>query len=635
MDYMQKINSIQKKAVQFEEDCMGFIKEVEQSEYISIDTETSGLNTYELIMAGASFYMGGENAYYIPTGHTTGDDQLSLSFVIQHLQQALQNKKLIFHNFVFDGLVLKKQGLNLTEHKYFDTMVAAHLEYNMQPKGLKDLSKIHLQYSMVTFDEIASIYKYDSRKVPVARITPYACDDAIVTYFLFLKFKDELKKKNLETLFYEGEMPWLRCLIHSKEVGVNFDLDLINSYKPLINKEIEEIEQKIFSYNKTNQKTLFGGYDTKFDVTSNKQLATFLFRTLRLPIISRNKKTNAAGTGTEVLKQLEDKHPVITLIQKHRKLSKLKSSYIESLPKRVDGDGRLRTDFINHGTDSGRLSSQNPNFQQLPNIERLSGWEKEMALKYNIRKCFRASPGYTMIAIDYSQQELRVAAFMGDDKVMKDVYNNNRDVHLTTANGCFHLGLDEEQRTNNGNKRYKEAKEKYYSYRNNGKNLNFSILYGAGAWNVSKRLDIPEDEAKKIVDNFKDTYKGIHAYQEQVRDDACNKGYCTTYFGRRRYFKKPITPKEIGEVRREAGNHVIQSFGADVLRYACSAIYYKFKNTDLRILMYVHDEIVFECKEENVKQYIPILKDIMENTIQIDPPLLCEEGVGKNYHEAK
>ena len=634
MNYTEKIKGIKKFAITTWEQFTLFQTEVMKADYISIDTETSGLNTFDLIMAGASFYMGGDSAYYIPVGHTTGEEQLPLETVIGYLNSHLKDKKLIFHNFVFDGLVLKKNGLDLTEAKIFDTMVAAHLLDNRQPKGLKKLSIIYLGYEMETFDDIAKVFNYDSTKVPVERITNYACDDAIVTYFLFMIFKDILKRDGLDQLFYKGEMPWLRCLIHSKRVGVCFDKNLLMSYIPQLNVEIEEVEEQIYAYNESSQRTLFGGMVTKFDITSPKQLATFLFRTLKLPIIDRNEKTGAAGTGVKVLEKLKDKHPVIELIIKHRKLSKLKSSYTDSLLDKVDTDGRLRSDFIDHGTESGRLSSKNPNFQQLPNIDKLVGWQKEMALKYNIRKCFKASPGYKMIAIDYKQQELRVAAFMGNDPVMKDVYLNNRDVHLTTADGCFNLGLTEKERTD-GTLEHKKAKGKHYAERNSGKTLNFSILYGAGAWNVSQALKINENEAQKIVDGFKGTYKGIHAYQESVRDDAINKGYCTTYFGRRRYFDAPTSPKEIGKIRREAGNHVIQSFGADVLRFVTSKVYDRFKGTDLRILMYVHDEVVFECKEENVEAYSAILKDIMENTVQIEPPLYCDVGTGKNYHEAK
>lgn len=616
---LPSVHKIEKKLVNTKERFHEVVVDIKESEYISIDTETTSVNTYSLEIIGFSIYTGKYISYYIPVNHKTNNFK-EIDFNL--LQESLKGKKLLFHNFVFDGTVFRKYGVDLTEEKYFDTMVAAHLTYEHQPKGLKDLSSILFGYGMQQFDEVSKNVR-DFRDIPPSKMTPYACDDVIMTFKLFERFRTEIREKNLDYLFFKVEMPFLRVLVRAREVGVKFNINLCNSYISKIEKEIQEVEEEIFKYNKTNQQTLFGDSVNQFDVSSSHQISTFLYKKLGLPIIERT-KSGAAATGTPVLKRMEDEHPVIPFIIKHRKLSKLYTSYIKSLPQKVDNDGRLRTEFLTHRAKTGRLSSQYPNFQQLPNTD------SDISKKYNIRKCFTTNPNMKMIVIDYSQQELRVAAFLSGDVNMKEAYKKNLDIHFNTANASFNLNLKDEDIINDGSDRYKKLKETYHEQRDRAKAINFQVLYGGGSNSLKEALKCTEKEAQEVIDNYFAKYPMIKKAINNTHRDVRKYKYVTNYFGRRRHFQEINN-----EAYRESFNFKIQSFGADLLRLVSSKIYDEFKGTDLELVMFVHDEIVFICEEQNVNKYLPHIKDIMENTVKIDPPLLVESDVGDNYSEAK
>ena len=630
MTPLERIKSIQKIAIQDEETLKSFITQLRAAEYVATDTETSGLEYVEMVMAGCSFYMGGSYAFYFPVRHTTGEKQLSVDVCIEVLKTELKGKKLILHNLVFDALVYRKDGFDITTHQYFDTIVAAHLLDNNQPKKLKELAKLYFNYEQTTFDQVARAVDYNSTKVRIDVMTPYACDDAIVTYMLFEIFKPQLKQWNLENLFYNIEMPWLPALMSVTENGVKFNMDKLQSYVKPINEEIKQYEKEIYSYNKSSQMTLLGGRDNSFNIGSGDELALFLYRKLKLPIPSRT-ETGKAQTNYSALMELKDKHEVIKSLLRYKKLIKLRNSYVNSFPKRISKDGYWHLSYNNTNTNSGRLSGDS---QQLPNIDKLSGWEKEVTLRYNIRACLTVEDDETMIAVDYKAQELRVAAFVGNDKSFKDIFEKGQDMHLKTASASYDLNLTEEQ-LKDGTPEHKKAKEEFYSYRNNGKTTNFQVLYGCSAWGLADSLNIPEEEAKKLIKGFKKSYPDITNEQKIKSKEAIEKGYVRTLFNRIERFTSPSNNKEKGAIERAAGNFIIQGFCSDITRIAGAKIWEEFRDTDLKIQLFVHDEIVFKCKTVNLDKYIPIIKEIMENSVNITPKLLIDIGTGRDYGEAK
>ncbi|MDD2470063.1 MAG: DNA polymerase, partial [Bacilli bacterium] len=582
---------------------------------------------YSDFIVGISIFNNTDKSYYIPINHINYTNNFKIEDIVELFNSKLKDKVLIFHNLIFDGSFFRKYGFNPCDFVYFDTMIAAHLIDELRSCGLKNLSKQEFGYKMQEFDFLKKGYK-NAGYVPVKDMYYYACDDAIITFLLFIKFRELLKKNRLSNLYYNIEMPFLEILINIKEYGIKFNLDLLNSYKLEIEKDIEELEQEIFKYNKSNQRTLF---DTNipFDINSNKQLGNFLFNTLKLPVVLRSEKTDTPLTGFEVLDELKGKHPVIDLLLKYKRLSKIYHGYILSLPKRVDGDGKIRTDFLVHITKTGRMCARNPNLQQLPNTY------TEEGKKYDIRKCFIVEEHEKMFSFDYSQQELKIASFISNDKTMIDAYKKNIDIHLLTANNVYGLGLKDDDLSIN-NSEYNSIKHKYNTERKYSKGINFQIIYGAGPFSLSKSTNTTEEEAKVILDKYFETYKGIKQAIDKTHDEVVRFGYVTNYFGRIRHFPKANDSfKDKSQAFRESFNFKIQSFGAELVKLVSIEIFKKFKGTDLKILLFVHDEIVFSCNKENVEKYSKEIQEIMENTVKIEPSFVVELGTGDNYSEAK
>lgn len=600
---------------------------LDSSNYFSLDTETTGLNTFTDSIVGISIYNNKDTAFYIPINHINYGNNFDIKDVVNIFNLKFKNKILIFHNMIFDATMFRKYGFNPCEFAYFDTMVAAHLINELRSCGLKNLSKQEFNYKMQEFDFLKKGYK-NASYVPVKEMYYYACDDAIITFFLFVKFRKEITNNKLSELYYNIEMPFLEVLINIKEYGIKFDLDLLNSYKSEIEKDISNLESEIFKYNKGSQRTLFD-IGMPFDINSNKQLSNFLFNVLKLPVILKSEKTDTPLTGFEVLDELKGKHPAVDLLLKYKRLSKIYHGYILSLPKKVDTDGKIRTDFLIHGTKTGRMSSSNPNLQQLPNTF------TEEGKKYDIRKCFIVEDYEKMFSFDYSQQELKIASFISNDKTMIDAYKKNIDIHLLTANNVYSLGLNDDDLSTDG-EMYNEIKNKHNKERKYSKRINFQIIYGAGPFSLSKSTNTTEDEAKVILDKYFDTYKGIKEAIDKTHEDVIRFGQITNHFGRIRHFPNANDSfKEKNQAFRESFNFKIQSFGAELVKIVSNKIFKTFKNTDLKILLFVHDEIVFSCNKENVEKYSIKIKEIMENTVKIEPSFLVELGVGDNYSEAK
>lgn len=600
---------------------------LDESNYFSLDTETTGLRYYSDSIVGISIFNNTDKAYYIPINHINYDNNFKMEDIVSLFNSKLKDKVLIFHNLIFDASFFRKYGFNPCDSVYFDTMIAAHLINELRSCSLKKLSTQEFGYKMQEFDFLKRGYK-NAGYVPVKEMYFYACDDAIVTFLLFIRFREQIKKNRLSNLYYNIEMPFLEILVNIKEYGIKFDLKLLNSYKSKIEKEIEELEQEIFKYNKSGQRTLFD-VNSPFDINSNKQLGNFLFNTLKLPVILRSEKTGVPLTGFEVLDELRGKHEVIDLILKYKRLSKIYHGYILSLPKRVDGDGKIRTDFLVHITKTGRMSSSNPNLQQLPNTY------TEEGKKYDIRKCFIVEENEKMFTFDYSQQELKIASFISNDEKMIDAYKKNIDIHLLTANNVYGLGLkDEDLSIDNPN--YSDIKHKYNTERKYSKGINFQIIYGAGPFSLSKSTNTTEEEAKEILDKYFNTYKGIKQAIDKTHDEVVRFGYVRNYFGRIRHFPKVNDSfKDKSQAFRESFNFKIQSFGAELVKIVSIEIFKRFKGTDLKIILFVHDEIAFSCNKENVEKYSKEIKKIMEDTVKINPRFIVELGIGNNYSEAK
>lgn len=519
----------------------------------SFDTETTGLNIQELEIVGMSF-CDGNNSWYIPFKHNN-IEQLKFSEIRGNLTKLFLNARLIIgHNLVFDMQVIKKYGIYPESMEWFDTMIAAHLLDENKGKGLKDLSQRLLGYKMKSLKEMSG-NSMDVRNAPISEAMNYACDDAIQTYKLFELFKEQLKKQGLVKLFREIEMPFLRTIIEMESNGVLINQTRIKELQAKTQEKIIYYKNEITKLlpKKYRQQSLTGENITNFSVDSSTQLKKLLFEDLKLPIKIRSEKTQEASTGVEALNALMNAHPIILLIHKYREYAKLKSGFLEALPKHISKNGRIHCRFNPVGARTGRLASDSPNLQNLPNNDEVS-----------VRSCFIASPGMKMIVLDYSQEELRLAAFVSKERVMIDSFKQGADFHLLTANRIFKLNLPNEALVI-GNKEYKEAKEKYYAERHKAKTTVFSILYGITEQGLAERLKVSVEEAKTIIENFFKGFPNVKRSIDATHNFLRKNGFVKNYYGRYRHFIK-VNGRYPSGAFRQSYNYLIQGCVASNMR---------------------------------------------------------------------
>jgi DNA polymerase I len=597
-----------------------------QHETIALDTEGSSLLFHEMQLYGISLF-DGKQACYIDLYNNEQREEL-----LKKLQLLFQTKitSIVGHNLVFDLTVLKLNGFNLDKHKLFDTMVAIHLINEESEKSLKKLSKEYLGVN-------PTYYKEASETGPNSKqFREYAIDDAVYTGQLYVIFKKKLPELELEKLF-NLEMQFIPCVVEMQYNGFRFDTELAkiqeNQLKIILT-QLQVEMSKMLGKKYTVVPNLFNEItiETEINFNSAIQVGKVIYGELGLP----QKYLTESGkpsVGADALEAMKKAHPFIPKLLHFKKIQKLLSSFYNSLPKLVGKDGRIRSHFNICGTKTGRLSSSDPNMQQLPKESKEFG--------VNVRDCFIASEGYTVLTCDYSGQELRVLTQLTKDPTLIDSFNAGKDLHLATAKSVFHLDIPDEALLETNKELLDEYKTKYKKDRDKAKIVNFGIAYGKGPQGFAADFNISVEEATKIIDAYFAGMPTVKKSIEATKQEVQKQGYVKTMAGRYRHFTQTTRDGNsfyTNSCFRQAFNFKIQGYSADMIRIAtvkCKRLQQQHPEWDLRFLATVHDEVVFEVRNEYVEQASAEIKECFESAVTFIIPILAEIGVGNSYGKAK
>lgn len=569
---------------------------------VCFDTETTSLNTFEARLVGVSFAWKPGEAYYI----SFPKDPSLQNIYLDQFRRVLENETIrkIGQNIKFDMLVFKSYGIEV-KGEIFDTMLAHYLIEPEQRHNMTYLSEKYLKYTPVPIEDLIGKGKVlNMSSVPLENISQYAAEDADVTYHLKLVLEKELEQKSLDKLARELEMPLIPVLADMEFSGINLDKTALSELANSLRSDLCDLENQIF-----------GLAGVQFNVQSPRQLGEILFE--RLAIESNNKKTKTKqySTSEDVLAELADRHPIIPLILDYRTLRKLLNTYVEALPEMVNPNtGRLHTTFNQALAATGRLSSVNPNLQNIP-IRTERGRE--------IRKAFiPRDENHVIVSADYSQIELRIMAHMSGDENMMDAFVNAEDIHTATASKIYNVPLQEVTR----------------EMRNSAKTANFGIIYGISAFGLSQRLKIPRKEAAQLIEGYFTTFPHVKKYMEISIQAGKSLGYVKTLFGRRRHLPDIVsanaTVRSMAE--RNAINSPIQGTAADIIKLAMINIDRALRKSNMKseMILQVHDELVFDVPVGELEELKNLVKSEMESAVQLTVPLLVEVGSGKNWLEA-
>ncbi|HRF50478.1 MAG TPA: DNA polymerase I [Anaerolineales bacterium] len=590
------------------------VRDLSAARAIAFDVETDGLSPVRANLVGISLAVREGQGYYIPVGHREGQ-QLPLGQVIEALRGPLTDPKIPKHghNIDFDYIALARAGIRVTPLGV-DTMLAEWLtDPASHSLGLKKLALVRLGVEMTEISELIGSGKKQISMdlVPIERAAPYAAADADLTLRLVPVLLAEVEAKHQTELLRDLEMPLIPILADMEMAGISVDAPYLAELSTEIEAQLAKVEAEIYH---------LVGYS--FNINSTQQLSEALFGKLGLRPPDKSRKTAAGkfSTASDVLEDLRDRHPVINLIFEQRELSKLKSTYVDALPQQINPEtGRIHTSFNQAGAVTGRLSSSDPNLQNIP---------IRTELGRRVRRAFVAAPGQALISADYSQIELRIAAHVSDDPVLKTAFAEGQDIHTATAAAV--LGLKPEQ----------VSKEQ----RRQAKAINFGLLYGMGSFALAKQTGLTLSEADAFVRQYFERFPRIRAYIDGTKAFAAENGYVQTLLGRRRYF--PGLAGEGGgggreaaiakaRAEREAINAPIQGTAADVVKRAMLAVGPALDAAGLqaRLLLQVHDELVLECRKKDVKAVSAILREVMEGAFALSVPLGVEVRSGPNWDE--
>ncbi len=586
-----------------------FIKNLEKQEYFVFDLETDSLDILEAEIAGIAFSWEKDEGYYVPLHHP--DISLDEKEVYKALKAIFADpiSYKIAHNIKFDAGILEQHGIKV-ESLYFDTMIAAYLLNPGDQVKLDKLSEKYLNYEMIHIEELIGSGKKQKLMTHIAakEVYNYAAEDADITWQLYELFKPRLKELNMEELFYDLEMPLVRVLMSMEGYGVTIDVELLKKISDEISAVLEKLENDI--YKKAGE---------IFNINSPQQLGVVLFQNLKIheELGYRKPKKTKTGQFSTSEKTLERyaEHPIINNILEIRKLSKLKNTYLDAIPQLVNPrTGRVHTSFNQTVAATGRLSSSNPNFQNIP-IRTEIGRE--------IRRAFIPSKaGNLILSADYSQIELRIMAHLSGDEAMKAAFKNNLDIHTATAALIFDV----------------EVEDVDADMRRKAKEINFGIIYGMSRYGLADRLHIGVDEAQDFIDNYMATYAGVARYMEDIVKFAKEHGYVETIMHRRRYVPELRNSnrqiREFGE--RTAINTPIQGSAADMIKLAMIEIDELIRREKIaaHMILQVHDELIFDIEKEAVDSFKNKLRDVMENALPLSIPLIVDIGEGENWLEA-
>jgi DNA polymerase I len=570
---------------------------------ICFDTETTSINTFEAKLVGISFSWKAKEAYYIPFPLDVKDQQAYLGL----LGRVLTDERIvkIGQNIKYDILVFKNYGIEV-KGEIFDTMLAHYLIEPEQRHNMNYLSEKYLKYTPVPIEDLIGTGKHQLKMSAVAldKISEYAAEDADVTWQLKGILQREMEKKELTDLASKLEMPLVPVLADMEFSGINLDNGALSELADQLRDDLCKLENEIYTH-----------AGIQFNIQSPKQLGDILFEKLGIEAGNKKTKSKQYSTAEDVLADLVDKHPIIAFILDYRTLRKLLNTYVEALPAIVNPvTGRIHTSFNQALASTGRLSSVNPNLQNIP-IRNERGRE--------IRKAFiPRDDNHLILSADYSQIELRIMAHMSEDENMTEAFRKNEDIHAATAAKIYNIPLDEVTR----------------DMRNKAKTANFGIIYGISAFGLSQRLKIPRKEAADLIEGYFRTFPNVKQYMEISIQAGRSLGYVKTLFGRRRHLPDIVSANATvrGMAERNAINSPIQGTAADIIKLAMINIHRAIKAQNLRseMMLQVHDELVFDVPLEEVETLKKLVKEEMENVVSLKVPLLVEVGVGKNWLEA-
>jgi DNA polymerase-1 len=577
------------------------IRALQGKDCFCLDTETTSLDPKEARLVGLAFSFAPYTGYYVPVPQ----DAAEAKRVLEEFRSVLESDRIekVGHNLKFDLSVLKWHGISVGG-RLFDTMVAHSLIEPEMRHGMDYLSEVYLGYTPVPISKLigdAKAGQINMADVPVAKVAEYSAEDADVTWQLRGALEPLLKQKGQERVFYEVESPLIPVLVDMEFEGIRVDADALADFGRQLSKEMDDAE-----------KTIYRLAGTTFNLNSPRQLGQVLFDVLKIGDAPKKTKTGQYSTDEQTLATLAADHEIVRRLLEYRTASKLKSTYADALPQAIwPKTSRVHTTYNQVMTSTGRLNSQNPNLQNIP-IRTERGQE--------IRKAFVPRGGeYRLLSADYSQIELRILAALSHETAMLEAFKAGEDIHAATAARVFGVSLDAVNP----------------EMRRKAKMVNFGIAYGISAFGLSQRLGIPRAEAGEIIDHYFRQFPGIRRYMDETIAFARAHGYVETVIGRRRYLRDIRSANNTvrGGAERNAINAPIQGTAADMIKLAMVAIHRELARRSLktRMLLQVHDELVFDLYLPEQKEVLPLVEEKMKAAIPLAVPMVVEMGVGENW----
>lgn len=607
-------NKTEYKLILSSSDAKKIYEKLSKAELFVFDTETDDLNQFELKLAGVSFSIKQAEAWFIAINPENEENALFSDKLINRLplkefvkifKPLFENKKIkkVCQNGKFDIAVLRSIGI-MVENFYFDTMLASYCLDPDQKHGMDSLSEKYLNYKPIPLSDLIGEKKDPSKifDVELNKLSDYACEDADITFQLYKKLDEELKKEGLEKLAYEVEFPLAPVLQDMEFEGVNIDKRALKSFSN---------DLQILLDNYTSE--IYKSVGTEFNINSTKQLQDILFTKLNLAT-GRKTKTGFS-TDARSLENLRGEHEVIDIILNYRQVSKLKSTYADALPSLINPiTGRVHTEFNQTVASTGRLSSLNPNLQNIP-IRTDMGKE--------IRKAFvPRNKDYLILSADYSQIELRIMASICEDDALIKAFNEGEDIHTSTAALVFMV----------------DKRDVTLDMRRKAKEVNFGILYGIGPFGLKTRLGVSQKHAKEIIDTYFKTFKRVKNFMESSVDFAREKGYAETLMKRRRFLRNINSNNRVVRQfeERVAINMPIQGTAADMIKIAMIRIFNELKKrkTKTKMVLQVHDELLFDAHKDEIDELRPLIKELMEKAFPLKVPVIVDTGIGDNWLDA-
>ncbi len=583
------------------------VSTIKKEKIFAYDIEGIGLGGMSCAMVGFSICCRTKESFYIPFGHTTGQTQLSQDHVLKTLKPFFEDEsyKKILHHAKFDNEVMHRYGVAVNG-VIFDTLIAANLVKEEWEKiSLKVLSMRYLNEPMLTFDQVVTHKGYENfSQVPLEEATEYAAADAHQTLRLYPILKKMVSEKNLDELYYSLELPLISVLERMEEQGILCDVEVLKVLDKTVSSQLHEIKETIIS--------VVGPKFADINLNSPKQIEELLFKHLQLPTQRKSAKGSGFSTDNAVLVELAKTHPIPGYIAHYRELFKLKSTYIDALPMYINPvSGKIHTQFSQTQVATGRLSSLEPNLQNVP----------AEGIGLGVRKAFIPGEGKLFLSVDYSQIELRILAHLSQDEKLKEAFLHGADIHAQTAAGLFGIPIDKVDK----------------HQRSIGKRINFSILYGLTPYGLSKDLDISLKDAKKYIEAYFQHYPKVSTWMDSVVEFAKKHGYVVTMLGRRR-----VTPgiKERNKhlfdlARRVAINTVAQGTAAEIMKKGMLVVdaLLQHKKYEAAIILQIHDELLITVSEEHSEEVQKIVQKVLESVVDWEIPLTVSCSLGKNWQE--